>query len=432
MINHISGNNLHKINISRNFIDERFRQFIKKNKNNEIKEDKIFSDEIKNLENKLNYIKFKQKKEKEDFLLQLGEFNLKLSEKDTELRRIIYENRLLYNIKKDIFKEHDYSKKMEIILDLKNKLLENKEKDLESKIKLKENIIENIKIELNELKYEIDIKKNLTNYNNNEEIVIKLKKELEDKNNIINKLNVNINDLKKISIIHKLCDMNKNNKNKKFLLLKEEHKRLKDLFPYNKISKLFRSSSSLNFSTIQKGKNSIQRIFDILEKSKSQRNLKNNSLDNLFKKPEKKVLSYLIPEVYMIKFQDKFQRVSSEKSLLEYKLKKKQKLLIEKNKENKNKCFINDMNNYREDIKQNVLNQHISNYKYQSLLLQKHIRTINKERDEANKLYKEKNIHNIRLKKQINYLINLINKGELKLKKKGFLFHNSNKILLPK
>ena len=321
---------------------------------------------------------------------------------------------------------------MEIILDLKNKLLENKEKDLESKIKLKENIIENIKIELNELKYEIDIKKNLTNYNNNEEIVIKLKKELEDKNNIINKLNVNINDLKKISIIHKLCDMNKNNKNKKFLLLKEEHKRLKDLFPYNKISKLFRSSSSLNFSTIQKGKNSIQRIFDILEKSKSQRNLKNNSLDNLFKKPEKKVLSYLIPEVYMIKFQDKFQRVSSEKSLLEYKLKKKQKLLIEKNKENKNKCFINDMNNYREDIKQNVLNQHISNYKYQSLLLQKHIRTINKERDEANKLYKEKNIHNIRLKKQINYLINLINKGELKLKKKGFLFHNSNKILLPK
>lgn len=432
MINHISGNNLHKINISRNFIDERFRQFIKKNKSNEIKEDKIFSDEIKNLENKLNYIKFKQKKEKEDFLLQLGEFNLKLSEKDTELRRIIYENRLLYNIKKDIFKEHDSSKKMEIILDLKNKLLENKEKDLESKIKLKENIIENIKIELNELKYEIDIKKNLTNYNNNEEIVIKLKKELEDKNNIINKLNVNINDLKKISIIHKLCDMNKNNKNKKFLLLKEEHKRLKDLFPYNKISKLFRSSSSLNFSTIQKGKNSIQRIFDILEKSKSQRNLKNNSLDNLFKKPEKKVLSYLIPEVYMIKFQDKFQRVSSEKSLLEYKLKKKQKLLIEKNKENKNKCFINDMNNYREDIKQNVLNQHISNYKYQSLLLQKHIRTINKERDEANKLYKEKNIHNIRLKKQINYLINLINKGELKLKKKGFLFHNSNKILLPK
>lgn len=432
MINHISGNNLHKINISRNFIDERFRQFIKKNKNNEIKEDKIFSDEIKNLENKLNYIKFKQKKEKEDFLLQLGEFNLKLSEKDTELRRIIYENRLLYNIKKDIFKEHDSSKKMEIILDLKNKLLENKEKDLESKIKLKENIIENIKIELNELKYEIDIKKNLTNYNNNEEIVIKLKKELEDKNNIINKLNVNINDLKKISIIHKLCDMNKNNKNKKFLLLKEEHKRLKDLFPYNKISKLFRSSSSLNFSTIQKGKNSIQRIFDILEKSKSQRNLKNNSLDNLFKKPEKKVLSYLIPEVYMIKFQDKFQRVSSEKSLLEYKLKKKQKLLVEKNKENKNKCFINDMNNYREDIKQNVLNQHISNYKYQSLLLQKHIRTINKERDEANKLYKEKNIHNIRLKKQINYLINLINKGELKLKKKGFLFHNSNKILLPK
>ena len=317
MINHISGNNLHKINISRNFIDERFRQFIKKNKSNEIKEDKIFSDEIKNLENKLNYIKFKQKKEKEDFLLQLGEFNLKLSEKDTELRRIIYENRLLYNIKKDIFKEHDSSKKMEIILDLKNKLLENKEKDLESKIKLKENIIENIKIELNELKYEIDIKKNLTNYNNNEEIVIKLKKELEDKNNIINKLNVNINDLKKISIIHKLCDMNKNNKNKKFLLLKEEHKRLKDLFPYNKISKLFRSSSSLNFSTIQKGKNSIQRIFDILEKSKSQRNLKNNSLDNLFKKPEKKVLSYLIPEVYMIKFQDKFQRVSSEKSLLE-------------------------------------------------------------------------------------------------------------------
>jgi hypothetical protein len=432
MINHISGNNLHKINISRNFIDERFRQFIKKNKSNEIKEDKIFSDEIKNLENKLNYIKFKQKKEKEDFLLQLGEFNLKLSEKDTELRRIIYENRLLYNIKKDIFKEHDSSKKMEIILDLKNKLLENKEKDLESKIKLKENIIENIKIELNELKYEIDIKKNLTNYNNNEEIVIKLKKELEDKNNIINKLNVNINDLKKISIIHKLCDMNKNNKNKKFLLLKEEHKRLKDLFPYNKISKLFRSSSSLNFSTIQKGKNSIQRIFDILEKSKSQRNLKNNSLDNLFKKPEKKVLSYLIPEIYMIKFQDKFQRVSSEKSLLEYKLKKKQKLLIEKNKENKNKCFINDMNNYREDIKQNVLNQHISNYKYQSLLLQKHIRTINKERDEANKLYKEKNIHNIRLKKQINYLINLINKGELKLKKKGFLFHNSNKILLPK
>ena len=432
MINHISGNNLHKINISRNFIDERFSQFIKKNKSNEIKEDKIFSDEIKNLENKLNYIKFKQKKEKEDFLLQLGEFNLKLSEKDTELRRIIYENRLLYNIKKDIFKEHDSSKKMEIILDLKNKLLENKEKDLESKIKLKENIIEKIKIELNELKYEIDIKKNLTNYNNNEEIVIKLKKELEDKNNIINKLNVNINDLKKISIIHKLCDMNKNNKNKKFLLLKEEHKRLKDLFPYNKISKLFRSSSSLNFSTIQKGKNSIQRIFDILEKSKSQRNLKNNSLDNLFKKPEKKVLSYLIPEIYMIKFQDKFQRVSSEKSLLEYKLKKKQKLLVEKNKENKNKCFINDMNNYREDIKQNVLNQHISNYKYQSLLLQKHIRTINKERDEANKLFKEKNIHNIRLKKQINYLINLINKGELKLKKKGFLFHNSNKILLPK
>ena len=432
MINHISGNNLHKINISRNFIDERFRQFIKKNKSNEIKEDKIFSDEIKNLENKLNYIKLKQKKEKEDFLLQLGEFNLKLSEKDTELRRIIYENRLLYNIKKDIFKEHDSSKKMEIILDLKNKLLENKEKDLESKIKLKENIIENIKIELNELKYEIDTKKNLTNYNNNEEIVIKLKKELEDKNNIINKLNVNINDLKKISIIHKLCDMNKNNKNKRFLLLKEEHKRLKDLFPYNKISKLFRSSSSLNFSTIQKGKNSIQRIFDILEKSKSKRNLKNNSLDNLFKKPEKKVLSYLIPEVYMIKFQDKFQRVSSEKSLLEYKLKKKQKLLVEKNKENKNKCFINDMNNYREDIKQNVLNQHISNYKYQSLLLQKHIRTINKERDEANKLFKEKNIHNIRLKKQINYLINLINKGELKLKKKGFLFHNSNKILLPK
>ena len=419
MINHINGNNLHKINISRK-------------KSNEVKEDKFFSDEIKNLENKLNYIKFKQKKEKEDFLLQLGEFNLKLSEKDTELRRIIYENRLLYNIKKDIFKEHDSSKKMEIILDLKNKLLENNEKDLESKIKLKENIIENIKIELNELKYEIDIKKNLTNYNNNEEIVIKLKKELEDKNNIINKLNVNINDLKKISIIHKLCDMNKNNKNKKFLLLKEEHKRLKDLFPYNKISKLFRSSSSLNFSTIQKGKNSIQRIFDILEKSKSKRNLKNNSLDNLFKKPEKKVLSYLIPEVYMIKFQDKFQRVSSEKSLLEYKLKKKQKLLVEKNKENKNKCFINDMNNYREDIKQNVLNQHISNYKYQSLLLQKHIRTINKERDEANKLFKEKNIHNIRLKKQINYLINLINKGELKLKKKGFLFHNSNKILLPK
>ena len=419
MINHINGNNLHKINISRK-------------KSNEVKEDKFFSDEIKNLENKLNYIKLKQKKEKEDFLLQLGEFNLKLSEKDTELRRIIYENRLLYNIKKDIFKEHDSSKKMEIILDLKNKLLENKEKDLESKIKLKENIIENIKIELNELKYEIDTKKNLTNYNNNEEIVIKLKKELEDKNNIINKLNVNINDLKKISIIHKLCDMNKNNKNKRFLLLKEEHKRLKDLFPYNKISKLFRSSSSLNFSTIQKGKNSIQRIFDILEKSKSKRNLKNNSLDNLFKKPEKKVLSYLIPEVYMIKFQDKFQRVSSEKSLLEYKLKKKQKLLVEKNKENKNKCFINDMNNYREDIKQNVLNQHISNYKYQSLLLQKHIRTINKERDEANKLFKEKNIHNIRLKKQINYLINLINKGELKLKKKGFLFHNSNKIFLPK
>ena len=48
---------------------------------------------------------------------------------------------------------------MEIILDLKNKLLENKEKDLESKIKLKENIIENIKIELNELKYEKKKKK---------------------------------------------------------------------------------------------------------------------------------------------------------------------------------------------------------------------------------------------------------------------------------
>ncbi len=43
------------------------------------------------------------------------------------------------------------------------------------------------------------------------------------------------------------------------------------------------------------------------------------------------------------------------------------------------------MKNYREDVKQNILNQQFQNYKYQIILLQRYIKNTNEESDESKK-----------------------------------------------
>ena len=105
----------------------------------------------------------------------------------------------------------------------------------------------------------------------------------------------NISNLKNNLFEHKVCEINKNNNQRKVILLKEEYNKLKNIFPFKKISKLFQYKSNLNFSTISLRKKNIERIFDNINKAntKKQQNKlsKNKSVDNLFRNNEKKILS---------------------------------------------------------------------------------------------------------------------------------------------
>ena len=232
---------------------------------------------------------------------------------------------------------------------------------------------------------------------------------------------------------HKFCEINKKNNQRKVILLKEEYSRLKNLFPFKKISKVFHSKSNLNFSTIISGKKSIEKIFNNINKinERKQKN-KNNSVDNLFKNKEKKILAYLIPEEKIIKFQNKFNNISNEKSLIEYKLKREKNLLIEKNEINKSKCMKNQKDIQKQKIKNNILNQKILNTKIQIMIIKRNINNTIKEYKKIDLLYKEIQEDNKKIKTQFKNLKDLIKNGKLRLKQKGVILSNSNKILINK
>ena len=218
--------------------------------------------------------------------------------------------------------------------------------------------------------------------------------------------------------------------------MKEEYNRLKDLYPFKKIEKLFRYKSNLNFSTISLGKKNIERIFDNINKAntKKQQNKlsKNKSVDNLFRNNEKKILSYLIPEEKIIKFQRKFNNISNEKSLIEYKFKKQKNNLIEKNQINKNKYIKNENDIHKQELKKNNLNQKISDSKIQIIIIKRNIKNTKEKFKKIDLLYKEINNENLKLKIQIKNFKDLIKIGKLRPKQKGLTLYNSNNILLNK
>ncbi len=393
----------------------------------------ILNIDLKKLENKLDLIKYQLGKEKDNFINELGEYGLILSEKEYEIRRINQENDLLQLSIKSIRNEVNNKKKLNILFNTKNLLLDNLIKAYQNKIKLNENTNINIKMNIDELNNDINLKKNLNNSNYNE-LKIKLNNELNEKNKLIDELTKNISNLKNNLFEHKVCEINKNNNQRKVILLKEEYNRLKNIFPFKKISKLFQYKSNLNFSTINSGKKSIEKIFNNLNKTNIQKQKnelnKSNSVDNLFKNNEKKILSYLIPEEKIIKFQNKFNNISNEKSLIEYKLKREKNLLIEKNEINKSKCIKNQKDIHKQDIKNNFLNQKILNTKIQIMIIKKNIRNTIKEYENIDLIYKEINKNNKKLKTQIKNFKDLIKEGKLRLKQKGLTLYNSNKVLI--
>ena len=393
----------------------------------------ILNIDLKKLENKLDLIKYQLGKEKDYFINELGEYGLILSEKEYEIRRINQENDLLQLSIKSIRNEVNNKKKLNFLFNTKNLLLDNLIKAYQNKIKLNENTNINIKMNIDELNNDINLKKNLNNSNYNE-LKIKLNNELNEKNKLIDELTKNISNLKNNLFEYKVCEINKNNNQRKVILLKEEYNRLKYIFPFKKISKLFQYKSNFNFSTINSGKKSIEKIFNNLNKTKIQKQKnelnKSNSVDNLFKNNEKKILSYLIPEETIIKFQNKFNNISNEKSLIEYELKREKNLLIEKNEINKSKCIKNQKDIHKQDIKNNILNQKILNTKIQIMIIKKNIRNTINEYKNIDLLYKEINKDNKKLKTQIKNFKELIKEGKLRLKQKGLTLYNSNKVLI--
>ena len=410
-------------------VENNIEKNLEKNKH---KKKNILNIDLKTLENKLNLIEYKSKKEKENFINELGKYGVILSEKEYEIRRIAQENNLLQISKKNIINEKNYKNKLNILFNTKNLLLDILIKAVENKIKLNENSNINIKMSIDELNNDINLKKNLNNSNYNE-LKNKLNNELNEKNKLIDELTKNISNLKKNLFQHKFCEINKKNNQRKVILLKEEYNRLKNLFPFKKISKVFHSKSNLNFSTIISGKKSIEKLFNNINKinERKQKN-KNNSVDNLFKNKEKKILAYLIPEEKIIKFQNKFNNISNEKSLIEYKLKREKNLLIEKNEINKIKCMKNQKDIHKQKIKNNILNQKILNTKIQIMIIKRNINNTIKEYKKIDLLYKEIQEDNKKIKTQFKNLKDLIKNGKLRLKQKGVILYNSNKILINK
>ena len=128
----------------------------------------ILNIDLKKLENKLDLIKYQLGKEKDNFINELGEYGLILSEKEYEIRRINQENDLLQLSIKSIRNEVNNKKKLNILFNTKNLLLDNLIKAYQNKIKLNENTNINIKMNIDELNNDINLKKNLNNSNYNE------------------------------------------------------------------------------------------------------------------------------------------------------------------------------------------------------------------------------------------------------------------------
>ena len=409
--------------------------FGKNSEKNKNEKKDILNIDLNKLENKLNLIKYQSRKENENFINKLGEYDLILSEKEYEIRRIKQENELLQITKKNIINEINYKKRLNILFNTKSLLLDSLIKAFQNKIKLNENLNINLKMKIDELNDNNIFKKNLNNSNYNE-LKIKLNNELKEKNKLIDELTKNNLNLKCNLFQHKFCEIKKNNAQRKIILLKEEYNRLKDLYPFKKIEKLFRYKSNLNFSTISLGKKNIERIFDNINKAntKKQQNKlsKNKSVDNLFRNNEKKILSYLIPEEKIIKFQRKFNNISNEKSLIEYKFKKQKNNLIEKNQINKNKYIKNENDIHKQELKKNNLNQKISDTKIQIIIIKRNIKNTKEKFKKIDLLYKEINNENLKLKIQIKNFKDLIKIGKLRPKQKGLTLYNSNNILLNK
>jgi len=114
-----------------------FGKNLEKNKNE--KKD-ILNIDLNKLENKLNLIKYQSRKQNENFINKLGEYDLILSEKEYEIRRIKQENELLQITKKNIINEINYKKRLNILFNTKSLLLDSLIKAFQNKIKLNENL----------------------------------------------------------------------------------------------------------------------------------------------------------------------------------------------------------------------------------------------------------------------------------------------------
>ncbi len=145
-------------------VENNIEKNLEKNKH---KKKNILNIDLKTLENKLNLIEYQSRKEKDNFINELGKYGVILSEKEYEIRRIAQENNLLQISTKNIINEKNYKNKLNILFNTKNLLLDILIKAVENKIKLNENNNINIKMSIDELNNNINLKKNLNNSNYN-------------------------------------------------------------------------------------------------------------------------------------------------------------------------------------------------------------------------------------------------------------------------
>lgn len=345
--------------------------------------------DLVHLEEKLSNLNDKIIKEKENYLLEIGELNAILGEKEQLIQMLSHDNSSLFIGMINIKRELDYSKKMQKIFSLKQEKFIKFEKFLinENKKKEKEIIVNKKKEET--IKKDLKRLKKILNNINNPNLLNELTLAFEKKKKIIQNLTSNITAIKNGINNHKNCDYKKRQLLTQLTHLKSQYEYLLNssndrISPYKKtnntliLKKIQLRSSLLVLSKASLDKSASQKSIKTPDTSfipffnydrTTKRKKQNLSCENLFAKDEKKYLEIIIPKSKLDIYEKKFDNLNIEKSLIEEKLKMKKEKIQNIINFNKEKCEFIELEMQESQKKTILLNKQLIeiNQKYMQL-----------------------------------------------------------------
>lgn len=374
------------------------------------------------LEEKLSNLIDKIIKQKEDYLLEIGELNAVLGEKEQKIQMLSHDNSSLYIGMINIKREFDYTKKMQKIFSLKQEKFVKFEKYLTNENKKREKEIKTSKKQEEIIKRDIERLKNILNNINNPNLINELTLQFEEKKEIIENITSKITTIKNDIKIHKNCEYKKRQLLSQLSHLKSQYEYLLNssndsLNPYKKIS------NTLILKKIQHRASLISLSKACLDKSASQKSIKtpdtsffpffnydrttkrkkqNLSCENLFAKDEKKYLEIIIPKNKLDIYEKKFDNLNIEKSLIEEKLKMNKEKIKNIMNFNKEKCEFIELEMQESQKKTILLNQQLSEINKKYVQLKSKIKEIFSENENLAKIIKNKTKENEKIEKDIH------------------------------